>query len=181
MKKPNTSEPKKSSKILETKRLILRRWTNADCTELFEILRDEDVVRHVDDGKPFSFEKTENFLNSMEKHERENGFCRWKVIEKSSGEIVGTCGFGRLRETNEIELGYLLRRKSWGNGYATEIAETVLAYGFDKLGFREIIALTDLENTASQKVLEKIGFTKRGIEIYKNQKNLVYQAAKNIQ
>ena len=112
----------------------------------------------------------------MEKSERENGFCRWQVVEKSSGEIVGSCGFGRVAETNEIELGYLLRRKSWGRGFATETAESTLAYGFNNLDFREIIALTDLENIASQKVLEKIGFTKRGIEIYDGEETLVYLA-----
>lgn len=170
----------KDNTILETKRLVLRKWTNADCDALFEILRDAEVVRYVDDGKPFSLEKTRKFLEIMEKTEREKGFCRWKVVEKSSGKILGTCGFGRIAETDEIELGYLLAQKSWGKGYATEIAQAVLAYGFNKLGFREIIALTDLENTASQKVLEKIGFTKREIEIYNNEENLVYLAKNNI-
>ena len=165
--------------ILETERLILRNWTDADCDALFEILQDAEVVRHIDDRRPFSREKTRQFLDSMKKYERENEFCRWKVIEKSSGEIVGTCGFGRIAETNEIELGYLFRQKSWGKSYATEIAEAATIYGFNKLGFREIIALTDLENAGSQKVLEKIGFAKRGIEIYKGEENLVYLAKNN--
>lgn len=160
--------------ILETKRLALRKWTAADSDALFKILSDAEVVRHVDDGKPFSFEKTRKFLDAMEKSAHENGFCRWKVIEKSSGEIIGSCGFGRIEETNEIELGYLLAQKHWGKGYATEIAEATLDYGFNKLGFREIIALTDLENIASQKVLEKIGFSKRGLEIIGGEENLVF-------
>ncbi|MEP7037303.1 MAG: GNAT family N-acetyltransferase [Acidobacteriota bacterium] len=162
--------------ILETERLLLQNWSDGDCDALFEILQDAEVVRHIDDGKPFNLEKTRKFLDSMKKGERENGFCRWQVVEKSSGETVGTCGFGRIAETNEIELGYLFRQKSWGKGYATEIAEATLIYGFNKLGFREIIALTNLENAASQKVLEKIGFAKRGIEIYKGEENLVYLA-----
>lgn len=160
--------------ILETKRLKLRKWTDADCSALFEILSNPEVVRNVDDGKPFSFEKTRKFLGAMEKSMQENGFCRWQVVEKTSGELIGTCGFGRIRETNEIELGYLFAQKHWGKGYATEIAQAALAYGFNKLGFREIIALTDLENTASQKVLEKIGFNKRGLEIIGGEENLVF-------
>lgn len=165
--------------ILETERLMLQNWSDSDCSVLFKILQDAEVVRHIDDGKPFSLEKTRKFLDSMKKGERENGFCRWKVVEKSSGEIVGTCGFGRIAETNEIELGYLFRQKSWGKGCATEIAKAALIYGFNKLGFREIIALTDLENAASQKVLEKIGFAKRGVEIYNGEENLVYLAKNN--
>ena len=160
--------------ILETKRLALRKWRNADSDALFEILGDAEVVRYVDDGKPFSFEKTQKFLETMKKVEREKGFCRWKVVEKLSGEMVGTCGFGILPETNELELGYLFARKFWSKGFASEIAAAVTAYGFNKLGFREIIALTDLENIASQKVLEKIGFDKRGIEIFGGEENLVF-------
>ncbi len=163
-----------NNEIIETKRLTLSNWTDADAKALFKILRAAEVVRHIDDGKPFSLEKTRKFLHTMEICERENGFCHWKTVEKSSGEIVGTCGFGLLSETNEIELGYLLRQKSWGKGYATEIAGATLDYGFNKLGFREIIALTALENIASQKVLEKIGFEKRGFEVFNEEENLVY-------
>lgn len=88
--------------------------------------------------------------------------------------IIGSCGFGRVDETGEIELGFLLAQKYWGKGLATEIAEAAMLYGFNKLGFREIIALTDLENIASQRVLEKIGFTKRGHETLGGEKNLVF-------
>lgn len=141
---------------------------------MFEILRDAAVVRFIADGKPFTREKTEEFLAWAEKYERENGFCRWKIINKSNGEIIGSCGFARPHGTTEIELGYLLSQKSWSKGFATEIAGATTAYGFAKLGFREIIAITDLENIASQKVLEKIGFSRRGIEIFSGEENLVY-------
>ena len=161
-------------KILETKRLVLRKWTNADCEALFEILQDAEVVRDIDDGKPFSLEKTREFLDAMEKADRQNGFARWKVVEKASGEIAGSCGFGHLPETGEIELGYLFARKHWGKGFAGEIAEAAVSYGFNNLGFREIIALTAPENIVSQKVLKKIGFEKRGLEVYNGEESLVY-------
>lgn len=119
-------------------------------------------------------EKTREFLVWAENYERENGFCRWKVVEKSSGALIGSCGFAHPHETFEIELGYLFARSAWDAGYATEIAHATTVYGFANLGFREIIALTDIENTASQKVLRKIGFSERGVEIIKGEKNLVY-------
>ena len=165
--------------ILETERLALHRWTEADGEALAVILSDEEVVRHVDDGKPFSREKTMDFLRRMKAALEQNGFCRWKVVEKSSGETIGSCGFGRIAETGEIELGYLLRRSSWGSGYATEIAGAAALYGFENLGFREIIALTDLDNAASHKVLRKIGFAPRGVEIIGGEKNLVFVKKKS--
>ncbi len=164
----------KDETILETSRLILRSWRAADAVALFEILRDAEVVRYIADGKPFTMEKVKDFLAWAENYEKANDFCRWKVIEKSSGEIVGSGGFARLDESAEIELGFLFAKNSWGKGFATEIAGACAGYGFKKLGFREIIAITDAENTASQKVLEKIGFRPRGIEIFSGEENLVY-------
>lgn len=100
---------------------------------------------------------------------------------KSSCEIIGSCGFARPHGTQEIELGYRFARKHWGKGYATEITKAALQYGFQKLGFSEIIAMTDPQNLASQKILNKIGFTKRGLELYNGEKNLVYLAKKSSQ
>lgn len=164
----------KNDTILETERLFLRKWTSADCGALFEILRDAEVVRFIADGKPFTWEKVREFLAWAETYEQANGFCRWKVVERSSGETIGSCGFARPHDTDEIELGYLFAQKAWGRGYATEITDAATAYGFKKLGFREIIAITDVENTASQKVLEKIGFRRRGIEIICGEESLVF-------
>jgi RimJ/RimL family protein N-acetyltransferase len=169
------------TKILETNRLTLRTWTLTDTVDLFEICRDDEVMKYVGTGKGYkSPAEAVEFLNWAIAYQKENGFCRWAVLEKSSGEIIGSCGFARPHATEEIELGYLFARKTWGKGFATEAAGACLRFGFENFGFREIIALTDLENTASQKVLEKIGFIKRGIEIFRNEKNLVYLAKNNI-
>ena len=164
-------------KILETDRLILRTWTIEDAPKLFEICSDECVMRFIGTGKPYqSLEEAEKFLQWATKFQEENGFCRWAVLLKENYEIIGSCGFARPFGIDEIELGYLLARKFWGKGFASEAAGACLKYGFEKLGFREIIAMTDLENAVSQKVLEKIGFIKRSVEIFNNEKSLVYLA-----
>ena len=133
-------------------------------------------MRYVANHRPFDLEATLKFLEWAESYQKENGFCRWKIVERSSGRMIGSCGLARPHGTEEIELGYLLRRDSWGHGFATEAARACMLYGFNNLGFREIIAMTEPENIASQKVLEKIGFTVRGIETYKGEENLVYFA-----
>lgn len=79
-----------------------------------------------------------------------------------------------ILEAGEIELGYLLARAALGKGFATEITMAYSDYGFKKLGFREIIAMTDIEHTASQKVLKKIGFSARGIEKFDGEESLVF-------
>ncbi|HEX8248450.1 MAG TPA: GNAT family N-acetyltransferase [Pyrinomonadaceae bacterium] len=163
--------------ILETERLVLREWTLDDAPPMFEICRDAEVMRYIGTGKPYkTLDEAEKFLGWAVAYQKENGFCRWAAIEKSSRKIVGSCGFAYTHEMPEPELGYLFGRAVWGKGFATEAARAVLNYGFEKLGFREIIAITDLENTASQRVLEKIGFTQRGVEKIDGEDNLIYLA-----
>jgi len=163
--------------ILETKRLILRTWTLDDAPDLFEICGDVEVMRYIGTGKPYeTIGQADEFLRWATAYQKENGFCRWAVTLKENSEIIGSCGFARPHGTEEIELGYLLARKFWGKGLATEAAGACLNYGFGKLEFRETIALTDLENVASQRVLEKIGFVRRGIELFNGEENLVYLA-----
>ncbi len=165
------------TKILETTRLILRTWTLSDAENLFKICSDAQVMKYIGTGKPYkTLDEAKKFLNWVTSYQAENGFCRWAIVEKSSGKIIGSCGFARPHGIKEIELGYLLARKCWGKGFATEAAGACLQFGFEKLDFREIIALTDLENVASQRVLEKIGFLKRGIELFNGEENLVYLA-----
>lgn len=164
-------------KILETERLILRTWTLDDAPKLFEICSNAEVMKYLGTGKPYeTIEQAKDFLRWAEDYQKENGFCRWAVLLKENQEIIGSCGFARPHGTEEIELGYLLGKKFWGRGLATEATRACLQYGFEQLKFNETIAITDLENVASQKVLEKIGFTKRGIEKIGGEDNLIYIA-----
>lgn len=163
------------TKILETGRLILRTWIFEDADALFEICRNREVMLHIGDGKPYeTVEKAREFLNWAVLYQKENGFCRWAVIEKSSERIVGSCGFAR-REMEEIELGYLFARDVWGKGYATEAASACLQYYFERIGAEKIIAMTDVDHEKSQNVLTKIGFTPRGIEKTADGEDMIFE------
>ena len=169
-----------SKNILETERLILRAWTLEDAHALFEICWDSEVMLHIGNRKPYeSVDDAVNFLNWAVPYQNENGYCRWAVIEKSSGKIVGSCGFLR-QKGDDKDLGYLFAREVWGKGLATEAAGACLQYGFEKLNFTKIIALTDVDHFVSQRVLEKIGFTRRGIEKYfDEEEDMVYEFVNN--
>lgn len=162
-------------KILETERLVLRTWTFADDERLFKICSDAETMIHIGDGKPYeSIETAREFLNWAIPYQAENGFCRWAVIEKQSGEIIGSCGFA-FRDMEEVELGYLFAREVWGKGFATEAARACLEYGFEKIGFEKVIALTALTHEKSHNVLRKIGFRERGIEETEDGDDLVFE------
>ncbi|MCA1624276.1 MAG: GNAT family N-acetyltransferase [Acidobacteria bacterium] len=163
--------------ILQTDRLLMRTWTLVDVKALFEICRDPEIMLHIGTGKPYqSVDEAINFLNWTVAYQAENGFCRWAIVEKASQRIIGSCGFARLENSGEIELGYLLARQAWGKGFATEAAAACLKYGFKELGFSSVVALTDPEHIASQRVVEKLGFIWRGIENYGGESNSVYVA-----
>ena len=81
------------------------------------------------------------------------------MIEKSSGKFAGWCGLWRLKETDEVEVGYALVKDCRGLGYASEAAEAFLTYGFEILNLKEIVAVARPENRASWRVMERLGMT----------------------
>ncbi len=162
-------------KILETERLHLRTWTYADAERLFEICSDAETMLHIGDREPYeTIEKAREFLNWAVPYQLKMGFCRWAVVEKRTGEIIGSCGFAS-RDLEEVELGYLFAREAWGKGFATEAASACLRYGFEEIGFKKVVALTDLDHEKSQNVLRKIGFRERGIEKTDDGDDLVFE------
>ncbi|MEO1443691.1 MAG: GNAT family N-acetyltransferase, partial [Chloroflexota bacterium] len=91
------------------------------------------------------------------------GYGAWALVEKATDRFMGHVGLFIIDNTDVIEVGYALGRTFWGNGYATEAAHATLRYGFDVVGLDEIVAVAFPENTASLRVMEKVGMTSQGI------------------
>jgi RimJ/RimL family protein N-acetyltransferase len=147
--------------FLETERLVLRRFTEADVDYLFDLDSDPDVMRFLTSGKPTPRDviRNETLPRMLHYYERIEGFGFWAAIDKSTGEFQGWFefrpaeGIGR----NEVELGYRLRVSAWGNGYATEGSRALMRKGFTELGVQRVIAQTMAVNTAFRRVMEKAG------------------------
>jgi RimJ/RimL family protein N-acetyltransferase len=146
--------------ILQTERLIIRTWSANDAEAGFLIWSDPEVMRYVGTGQPnATLEETAAWIQRMSAHQDLHGFGFWAVEEKKSGRLIGSCGMGYQRDGGlPIEFGYTLARSHWGKGLATEAATACLRYAFESLGLPELLASVDARNTASQRVLEKIGF-----------------------
>ena len=82
---------------------------------------------------------------------------RWAIHLKSNDEFIGWCGLKHIIEENEIDLGYRLFEKYWGNGYASEAAKATLDYGVNNLKLTNIIARAAKDNVASINVIKKLG------------------------
>ena len=150
--------------FLETERLILRRFTPSDVDLLVALDGDPDVMFHITGGVTTSREEIETaylpaFLAYYEKSHR-YGF--WAAVEKSTDEFVGWFHFRPEpgHPDDEPELGYRLRKQSWGLGYATEGSRALIDKGFQELGVRRVVASTMAVNTGSWGVMEKCGMTR---------------------
>lgn len=143
---------------METERLILRLYNEADKDNLIQLLTDETVMKHVDTGV-FSPEKAEALWLKLTENLYPNGITTiYGVFDKTDGHYIGHAGI-RPRPTHmdEWEISYMLRHAEWGKGYATEIARKLVEFGFDKLQLNAVYATVDTDNFASIRVLEKVG------------------------
>lgn len=148
---------------LETDRMVLRRFTEADADNLFDLDSDPDVMRFLNGGKPTPRDVIENEIlpRLLHDYERFAGYGRWAAVEKSTGEFLGWFAL-RPREgggLDEAELGYRLRKSAWGKGYGTEGSRALINKGFTQLGVQRVFAQTMAVNVASWRVMEKAGLT----------------------
>jgi len=152
--------------ILETERLFLREFDEGDVAVFYELGSDPQVIRYTGDpGGGFqSLEHAREILRSHPLADyRKHGFGRWACVHKGSGDVIGFAGLKYLDDLNEVDLGYRLLPAWWGAGLATEACRPILDFGFARLGLNQIIALVDPANSASIRVLEKLGMTRLGI------------------
>ncbi len=141
--------------MLETERLFLRPLKDADADAIYRMRSDKDVMRYI--REPQNRAETENWIRLVSSRwETEKlGFCG--VFEKWKETFLGWCGVWRLTETNELEIGYAIAKQFWNRGYATEAAEVFLRYAFENIKPDKITAVAEPENTASRRVMEKLG------------------------
>ena len=147
--------------FLETERLVLRRFTEEDADNLFELDSDPEVVRFANPGgrtTPYEDIRRRVLPRFLSYYDKYDHFGFWAAVEKSSGRFVG---WFHLRpvpdEPEEIELGYRLRRDAWGKGYATEGSRALVKRGFVELGLKRVVAKALVANEASIRVMEKAG------------------------
>jgi RimJ/RimL family protein N-acetyltransferase len=156
-KKPTAPAGEKhtDSHSIETARLRLRMFRPDDLDGLAALFADPQVMRYVADGKPADREETHRALDSIIQHWRRHGFGRWAVEDKATREFVG---FGGLRNLFGMpEVVYHFAPAHWGKGFATEMGQASLRYGFETHRFDRIVAIAKPENTASIRVMEKLG------------------------
>jgi RimJ/RimL family protein N-acetyltransferase len=149
---------------LDSGRLLLREFNEEDFDSVHLYAVDPEVVRYMPWG-PNSESDTRNFINTAISYQREQPRTKYElaVVLKEEGILIGGCGIRISNpELKEADFGYCLNRNYWRRGCATEIARTLLEFGFCKLNLHRIYATCDPENIASKRVLEKMGMSLEG-------------------
>lgn len=142
--------------ILETPRLALSEFCTEDAGHLYLLNLDPDVIRFTGDAAFESTEAAANFVRQYDHYEK-YGFGRWAVTDKENRTFLGWCELKFCPDTNEHDIGFRFFKKYWNRGYATEAAKACLDHGFNNLGLTQIVGRAAIDNTASVKVLQKIG------------------------
>lgn len=146
--------------MIRTERLLLRRWRHADREPFAAMNADPAVVEHLQG--PMSRERSDDFIDRIERHWDEHGWGLWAVEVPDVASFIGYVGLwpADYVEPAMVEVGWRLAREHWGHGYATEAARAALEYGFTDVGLAEIVSFTVPQNERSWRVMERIGLVR---------------------
>src|SRR5579863_3472759 len=148
--------------MIETSRLILRPWTKADLPEFIGVTNTPLGMRYL--GGVAGPEVFKGLFERAVLSAREQGFSFWIIRRRDDGAMVGICGFKGARLDHivgEMEIGWRLGEKVWGQGYAREAAEACLDWAWANLACQRIFAVTVPANAASWGLMVRLGMQRR--------------------
>jgi RimJ/RimL family protein N-acetyltransferase len=143
---------------LETSRLILRRFDFDDAPFVVSLLNQPSFIANIGDRGVRSIEDAHRYLRDgpMTMYQK-HGFGLWHAARKSDGAAVGMCGLLKRDHLPDVDVGYAFLPEYWGLGYAFESASATLRHGAQKFGLQRVIGVVSQGNSASIRVLEKLG------------------------
>jgi RimJ/RimL family protein N-acetyltransferase len=161
------TSPKMTEAVLRTARLRLVPYKMEHLDGLYEMSSDPRVMRYIG-GVTRTLDETVAAIERQQSRWATHGFGWWSFFKVGTGEIIGAGCIQHLAGNvgNPLEIGWRLRPDHWGQGFASEAARTMAAFAFDRLRAPELLAVANPENTASRRVMERLGMTYRGIEAW---------------
>lgn len=162
----------------KTERLIVRQYTLNDIDEFFGIMSDIRVHTYTKDkNNPWDKQRTEEYVKFMINKDFKTLDCfHGAVIEKNTNQLIGLCGLNPYKE-NEPEIEFKIGVPYWGKGYATELGKQIIKSSFAAADIKGIYGMAQPENTASRKVLEKIGMKYLGNREFRGHEDSFYYIA----
>lgn len=149
--------------VLETERCILRALTPEDAADLLRLWGDPRVTRYLGRLPLTSLDEVSQRLAMFRAEFEARASILWAITSRADGSLMGTIRLlNILAPHSRAEIGYVLSPHWWGKRLIPEAAPVVLDFGFSVMGLHSVEAQTDVENVASRRVLEKLGFVQEG-------------------
>jgi len=145
--------------LIETNRLAISHLTTEDAAFIMKLVNSPGWLQYIGDRNVKSLEDGRRYLeNGPLKSYAQWGFGLFRVALKSTNTAIGICGLIKRSELEDIDLGFALLPAYAGQGYAYEAAAAVLTYAQQQLHLKRLVAITMVDNAASLKLLQKLGF-----------------------
>lgn len=145
----------------ETARLLFRELLPSDDVAMFDLDANPEVCKYLGVKPVTDISQTRDIIEVIRQQYIDNGIGRWAVILKETNEFIGWAGLKYIKRLNgrdhNYDLGYRFIQRHWGKGYGTETAKAFVEFGFKEMKLEKISAYIDVNNIASQKILEKCG------------------------
>lgn len=160
---------KNCSMKIETSRLYVRPYEEADLRDALAVLGDRETMSFY--PQVYSEEQVAAMIRQSIETHRRYGYGRFAVIDKLSGEFIGDCGITiqDIDGKEEHEVGYRIDKSRWGRGYALEAAAAVVKYGFEVLALSRLCSYMASDHRQSRRIAEKLGMTLE--KQYRNSRN----------
>jgi len=144
--------------IIETDRIILRKFVAEDFMEVFAFNSNTEVQKYTGDELVETPERAKQIITDIVlKDYKDFGYGRWAVVHKADDKVIGFAGLKYIPKMDVTDIGFRFLPAYWGKGIATEVSIPILKYGFEELELQSIVGIAMPENIGSCRVLEKIG------------------------
>ena len=159
----------------------MRQYLLDDVDELFQVMSDSRVHTYTKDkNNPWDEQRTEEYIQYMMERDFKTLDCfHGAVIEKDTGRLIGLCGLNPYSE-KEPEIEFKVGVPYWGRGYASELGKQMIQGAFAATDIKGIYGMAQPENTASRRVLEKIGMKYLGNQMFRGHEDSFYYIANNV-
>lgn len=144
--------------VLETARCLIRETTPEDVEAFFEIYSEPAITEFMEGLYPDREQEKEYIRQYIERIYTFYEFGVWTVVERESGAVIGRAGFSYREGYSDPEMGFIIGVPWQHRGYAEEVCRGILDYGWERLGFEQVQVLVEVENVASLKLCDKLGF-----------------------
>ena len=147
-------------KVIDTGRLILRRFTLDDLHAFYQLASRPEIIRYAQSTPVASLEEARELMKAAPFHDYATyGYGRFACVWKESGDVIGFSGVKFVPEISDTELGYRFFPEYWGMGLATEAGRASIEFASADLGLTRLVAMVHPENVASARVVAKLGFS----------------------